>query len=218
MEMHIPSSKNHWGTAELSYLLEDLDIKGVLYVSSASVYGLQDGICEKDTPPNPKSWYGQSRLRGEKMLERLRHQFPVTILRCANVYGIAPNTRFDAVINRFVFEGHFQRRLMIEGTGKQERPFVHIQNIVRTIANITEQTLNGSQLWNDHFHVVQHNSSVISIANALRETYDDLEMIFVEQDMPRHRLTVSIDEKINAFFQETSLKEELQAMIARFAF
>ncbi len=209
---------NHWGSAELSYIAEDLDIKGLLYVSSASVYGSSDEICTVETNPNPRSWYGKSKLRGEKMLTRLNQKFPVTVLRCANVYGLAPCVRFDAVINRFAFESHFVRRLMIEGNGKQKRAFVHIQNIANTIAGITDQTLRGSKTWNDVYNVVQHNTSIVDVAYTLKDIYNDLEMIFVEQDMPRHSLLVSSSEEINSFFHNRTLQDELQEMLNSFSF
>ena len=152
------------------------------------------------------------------MLTRLRSKFPVTVLRCANVYGLAPCVRFDAVINRFAFEAHFVRRLMIEGNGKQKRAFVHIQNIVNTISNITHQTLQGINEWNEGYHVVQHNTSIVDVAYTLKDIYNDLEMIFVEQDMPRHSLLVSSSDDINTFFHKRELQDELQEMISSFSF
>ena len=213
---------NHWGTAELSYAVESRNLKGLLYVSSASVYGSQNSntpeICTIDTAPSPSTWYGQSKLRGEKMLSRLQNRYPISILRCANVYGLAPCVRFDAVINRFAFEAHFQRRLMIEGTGKQMRPFVHIDNLVQSITHIVDETLNGAPQWNGIFNVVQHNRSIVDIADALKEIYLDLEMIFVEQDMPRHSLLVETDPNINMFFNKRTFDEELKELLKDFAF
>ena len=210
---------NHWGTAELGYIIEDMNLRGVLYVSSASVYGSSDAECTIQTEPNPRSWYGKSKLRGEKMLTRLRQKFPVTVLRCANVYGIAPCVRFDAVINRFAFESHFGRRLVIEGNGMQKRAFVHIKNIVQTISGITENVVNEKKRWNDTYHVVQHNTSIVDIAYVLKDMYQDLEMIFVEQDMHRHSLLVTPDQEINTLFgHQRDLRNELEEIVQSFSF
>jgi len=53
-----------------------------------SVYGLNNGIIDKNTPEKPKSAYGKSKLEAEKLINKLNDDiFTVTILRPPMVYG-----------------------------------------------------------------------------------------------------------------------------------
>jgi UDP-glucose 4-epimerase len=196
---------NHWGSAELSYLLEESEVKKVIYVSSAAVYGLSDSIKSPSSTPHPNTWYGTSKLRAEKMLQRLQGQMDVITLRCANVYGYSPSIRFDAVINRFVRASHFEGRIQIEGDGQQYRPFVHIDRVSKIIKYCCQENLSGT------FNLVDHNLKIWDVALELRERYPRLETIFIEQDMKRQSLliekspvfssvpTISLAENISEF-------------------
>lgn len=177
---------NHWGTAELSYLLEESDVKRVIYLSSASVYGLGSGVRKPSDKANPNTWYGTSKVRGEQMILRLRNKMDVLVLRCANVYGYSPSIRFDAVINRFVREAHFERKISIEGNGSQKRPFIHIARIAKMLTYCSLNTISSEIL-----HAVDDNLSIWQIAEHLKDLYPDLEMIFVEQDIPRASLEIA---------------------------
>lgn len=59
-----------------------------LFISSMSVYGIDEGVITPDTVPQPRSSYGKSKLEAEQLLESLRtDRFPVAILRPPMVYG-----------------------------------------------------------------------------------------------------------------------------------
>ena len=55
---HLFDQVNNWGTAELSYALEDSDCKRLIYMSSASVYG-----------PRMKRWERTRRQRPKHFME-----------------------------------------------------------------------------------------------------------------------------------------------------
>src|SRR6056297_563464 len=48
---HLFDQVNHWGTAELSYALEESDCQKVIYLSSASVYGSGEESATPETTP-----------------------------------------------------------------------------------------------------------------------------------------------------------------------
>ena len=63
-------------------------VKRFIYLSSASVYGLTEGVIRRNTPPNPKGLYGKSKLRAEQALRELSDLgFEVIIIRPPMVYG-----------------------------------------------------------------------------------------------------------------------------------
>src|SRR5690606_31123548 len=121
------------------YAIEEVAPKArVVYLSSASVYGQGEGSALAGVKPSPRSAYGHAKLRGEAHMDRLGDQQPVCILRAGNVYGHGRCMRFDAVINRFVFQAHFQGRITVSGSGEQRRPFIHVDSVVGTLVQLLE--------------------------------------------------------------------------------
>lgn len=63
-------------------------VKHFIFLSSMSVYGIEKGIIDIDTIPDPVSFYGQSKLKAEKSIKSLESDtFRVATLRPPMVYG-----------------------------------------------------------------------------------------------------------------------------------
>jgi UDP-glucose 4-epimerase len=205
---------NHWGTAELSYILERRPVTRLVYSSSTSVYGTPAGEATEATPPDPKTTYGLSKHRGEQMLARLADRLQLHIFRCANVYGYSPSMRFDAVINRYMFEAHFNGRITVHGSGHQHRAFVHIANVARTLANAPERLPSGT------YNLVEQNLSILEITSHIQELYPDLEMLFIQQDVELRDLRVRPDPRLDALglFDGRSFDDQLKEFQQHFSF
>ena len=215
---HFFEQVNHWGSAELSYILErSPQVKQLIYLSSTSVYGSDGGAASHNTKPAPQSWYGTSKLRGERMLERLSDRMRVNTIRCGNVYGYSRSMRFDAVINRFLFEGHFTGKISIHGDGEQGRAFIHIDHVAAALQKLI---VEDDPLPSGVYNLIDRNASVSEIAAELKGLMPDLEMIYIEQDMHRHNLMVRPDPRIVArqWFAQRPLREELEAFRERLSF
>ena len=100
--------------------------------------------------------------------------------------------RFDSVINRFMFDANFTRKIAIHGNGEQYRSFIHIDRAVNVLANLL-----GSDLPVDAYNLVEANYSINTIADTIKEIYPDLEMIFMDQVMRRSNLKVKPDARLN---------------------
>ena len=214
-DFHGLDQVNHWGCAELSYLLETHPVGRVVYLSSTSVYGASEESVTLETPPLPRTAYGISKFRGEQMLTRLEGRVPVHIVRCANVYGYNKSMRFDAVINRFMFDAHYSGRLTIHGSGQQTRAFVHIESLVRCLlAAGLEGALSGVS------NVVERRAAVEEIAREVADVYPGLELLYIQQDMRLRNLYVDPDPRLaNLEVLDTrSLGEQLQEFRHHFAF
>lgn len=63
-------------------------VKQFIFLSSMSVYGIENGVIDKNSPRNPKSNYGKSKLQAEELIEPLGDDtFKVVILRPPLIYG-----------------------------------------------------------------------------------------------------------------------------------
>lgn len=190
---HLFEQVNNWGTAELVYALEDEPVKKFIYASSVSVYGTSSELVDIDSPINPNTFYGISKMRGEEHVNRLFQKMPTFLLRLGNVYGYSKSMRFDAVINRFMFDANFQKRITINGKGEQHRSFIHIDKTANLLSNISvKDTLKPGR-----YDLVEDNLSINYIADALLELFPGLEMIFVNQHMTLRDLRVKPNPIVN---------------------
>jgi UDP-glucose 4-epimerase len=212
---HDYEQTNHWGTAELVYAIEEApDIKKLIYLSSTSVYG-PDHVNE-DTPPGPQTIYGISKLRGEEHVNRLFPKIPTYIIRCGNVYGYNKSLRFDAVINRFMFEANFKRRISIHGDGNQRRAFISVERVGEVLRQLLEADMPS-----DTYNLVDKNLQILDIVDVVKAIYFDLEFIFVNRHLSLRQLSVDTNLKLFKYlprWEESSLLDEMEAFRKRFSF
>lgn len=214
---HLFEQVNHWGTAELVYALEESQVKKFVYLSTTSVYGAQDEMIHADTPPEPRTFYGSSKLRGEKHVERLMDKMDTYIIRCGNVYGYSPSVRFDAVINRFMFEVNFMGRIQINGNGQQTRAFIHVDKVVRVLHNLSA---NKTPLPSGIYNLSDQNLSIAEIAEIIREIYPFMEVLYIDQHLVMREIKVEQDTRISPLMDlpPISVKEELINFKNNFSF
>ena len=213
---HALEQTNHWGTAELSYLVEESQTtRKVIYLSSTAVYAPSNQLITDTDLAEPATHYGISKLRGERMLTRLKGSKDIIILRCGNVYGYSKSMRFDAFINKFVFEAHFQGSINIYGNGKQQRACIHVDELSHTMGRLlTENIASGT------YNLCSRNYSVRQVAEAVQSIYPQLEIIFVTQNLDMKSLPVQPSQIFmdGTYFSHLTLEQELQTFSNKFAF
>lgn len=190
---HLFEQVNHWGTAEMTYAIEACaNVKKFIYASSVSVYGSGSNVFNVNSNLNPRTVYGISKMRGEEHAARIKDKTNTWIMRLGNVYGYSKSMRFDAVINKFMFDANFKNKITIHGDGNQHRSFVHISYVTKTLARIA----TGNEVATGTYNVINENLSVNEIVDTLREIFPDMEMLFVNQHMKLRGLQVEPDEHI----------------------
>ena len=208
---------NHWGTADLVFAVEESNVKRLIYTSSTGVYGSSSGEVTEETIPNPKTFYGISKYRGEDHVRRLFNKVETIIVRCGNVFGYSPAMRFDAVINKFVFEGNFSGKITIHGDGKQLRSFIHIDKVSHALA-----VLSSLEVKSGLYNLVEHNLSVLDILDVIKQEIPDLEFMFINQHLSLRKLLVSPNKFLNesAGFSTggETFREEIKEFFKRLSF
>lgn len=212
---HMHEQVNNWGTAELVYAIEESDVETLVYTSSSSVYGSSKELVKENARPNPTTLYGTSKLRGEDHVLRLKDQLNTYIIRLGNVFGYNKSMRFDAVINRFMFDAHFKNRISIDGNGKQWRAFVHIATVQRVLSQLIHHPLPSGV-----YNLVDRNLQILDIVDVLKEIYPNLEFIFINQHLQLSELQVDPQSALQELFPalDRDLKSELLAFKDEFAF
>lgn len=214
---HMHEQVNHWGTAELVYAIEESNVEKFIFTSSISVYGSSQNLLDEFTGIiNPKTLYGISKMRGEEHVDRLKDKLTTYVLRVGNVFGYNKSMRFDGVINRFMFDSHFKNRIRINGSGKQTRPFVHIDTVKQVLARMLHLNIPS-----DTFNFVDRNLQVLDVVDVLKDIYPQLEFIFINQHLQLRELKIQPKSLLHThipYLLEGNLKEELLAFRKEFAF
>ncbi|MBX2946706.1 MAG: NAD-dependent epimerase/dehydratase [Cyclobacteriaceae bacterium] len=215
-DAHLYEQINHWGTAELVYAVEASAVKRFIYTSSVGVYGSSEHALDESIAPNPKTFYAISKLRGEEHVARLNDKMDTYIFRCGNVYGYSPSMRFDAVINKFVFEANFEKRITIHGNGEQTRTFIHIDLVSQALANVLAVKLKSGT-----YNLVDRTLSVMDIVDELKQLIPDLEFILINQHMKLNQLMIKSNTEINkqlGINNDRPIKDELKEFLSRLSF
>lgn len=99
----------------------------VIYPTTNSGYGTKSGetYCTEDTPLEPISLYGQTKVQAE--LELLETANIIT-LRLATVFGMAPRMRLDLLVNHFVYAAVTDGYLVIFEKDFK-RNYIHIRDV-----------------------------------------------------------------------------------------
>ncbi len=101
----------------------------ILMPVTNSGYGIgQPGVpCTEDSPLNPISLYGTSKVEAEASV--LGRENSISF-RLATVFGMSPRMRMDLLVNDFVYRAATDRALVIF-EGHFKRNFIHVRDVAR---------------------------------------------------------------------------------------
>jgi len=101
----------------------------VIYPTTNSGYGIGEKgkFCTEETPLNPISLYGRSKVEAEMAV--LKRENSVTF-RFATVFGMSPRMRLDLLVNDFVYRAVHDRAVLIF-EGHFQRNYIHIRDVAR---------------------------------------------------------------------------------------
>ncbi len=214
-EAHTFDQINHWGSAQLAAALEKHPVERTIYLSSMSVYGSSPQPVNERVDPTPHSFYGISKLDGERQFDTIRQFTDLYVLRSGTVYGYKPTYRLDSVINRFMFNAHFKGLIKVHGSGNQIRAFIHVDKIAQLIAAAVERKYEPGL-----YNAVEHNLSINTIAGYVRQLYPTLETIHVNYNIEMRSVAAELPCAITTQyqFQERSFEDELKDFQSHFSF
>ncbi len=126
---------NVHGTYNVFEAVREKGAVGVVFSSSAAVYGNQEGTVNENTTPSPESPYAFQKHIGEQIASLYSKSFnvPSCCLRYFNVYGKGNNEEgaYAPVTARFIKAKREGASLPIVGDGKQTRDFIHVEDVAR---------------------------------------------------------------------------------------
>jgi nucleoside-diphosphate-sugar epimerase len=110
----------------------------VVYPTTNSGYGTQSSevFCTEDTPLEPISLYGQTKVQAETLLLQTPN---VISLRLATVFGMSPRMRLDLLVNHFVYAALTDGYLVIFEKDFK-RNYVHIRDVADCFLHCIEHS------------------------------------------------------------------------------
>ena len=169
---------NGGGTLMLLQLAQIHNIKKFVHASTGSVYGNVIGRIAEDTPTNPVSYYGISKLAGENYV---RHycSLNTTILRYFHVYGSRQedDPELGGVVAIFKKKILESRPITIHGSGDQVRVFTHVDDIVEANMQSWHQEKAQGKIYNC---ASNKRTTIGELADNLMRKYGDVERMYAE--------------------------------------
>jgi len=186
---------NYDGALNVYGAARDADVSQFVNVSTCSVYGRTDREIEEDFDCDPESPYGEAKLEAEQeMLEAYDGEMGLTALRMGTVYGWTTGMRFDTVVDKFALLAATGHPLTVyEGAEEQKRPYLHIQDAVRSML------FAGSELGDgDVYNVVTENGKLLDVVDAIDRHFPNVEIGYTEAEQLNQLSYIVSDEKIRA--------------------
>ncbi len=189
----------------------------VIYPNTNSGYGATSGItyCTEETPLEPISLYGQTKVDAER---ELLQSGRTIALRLATVFGMSPRMRLDLLVNHFVYAAYKERYLVIFEKDFK-RNFVHVRDVADCmIHGIT----HSEQMIGRPFNVGldSANLSKEELALKVKEYIPDFYVHFapIGQDPDKRNYIVSNQRLREAGFEATrSLDQGIQELLKGYA-
>ncbi len=167
----------------LAWLAEHFDGR-IIFMSTCSVYGAQDGELTEESPLNPLSLYAQTKLEAEQhLLDR-----DAIVFRLGTLYGVGDTysrLRTDLVVNTLTIRASEHGRMSVFG-GRQYRPLLHVRDVSNAVVQAIDSTHRGI------FNLHAENLTILEIAERVRQQLPEAQLDITElkfQDARNYRVS-----------------------------
>lgn len=189
----------------------------IIYPNTNSGYGTKSGDvhCTEDSPLEPISLYGVTKVEAEKLL--LNSKNAVT-LRLATVFGISPRMRLDLLVNTFVYAA-FTDRYIVIFEKDFKRNFVHVRDVADCFVHCIK---NSAKMAGRPFNLGldSANLSKEELALKIKEVIPEFYIHFSEigTDPDKRNYIVSNQRLREAGFEaKRSLEEGIRELVKGYA-
>ncbi len=186
----------------------------IIYPTTNSGYGTKTGdlYCTEETPLEPISLYGRTKVDAERYL--LESQKDAITFRLATVFGISPRMRVDLLVNDFVLKAMREGYIVIYEKDFK-RNYIHIKDVARAFVHAIE---NFETMKNQAYNVglEDANLSKAELAEKIKEYIPGFEIIYkdIGQDPDKRNYIVSNKKIMTAgFLPMYSLDYGIQELI-----
>lgn len=144
----------------VKWLSENFDGR-IVFMSTCSVYGAQDGVLTEKSPTNPLSLYASTKLAAEDYLKDKN----AVIYRLGTLFGVGGQhgrVRLDLVVNTLMAKATHDHKITVFG-GKQYRPLLHVHDAATAIIEALDGDFKGT------FNLHTENLTIIQLAKKVQK-------------------------------------------------
>ncbi len=155
----------------------------IIFMSTCSVYGAQDGLLTEDSPLNPLSLYALTKHAAEQMVSEAGG----TSFRLGTLFGLGDNfsrIRLDLVLNLLTLKACLYGRVSVFG-GEQYRPLLHVRDVGTAITQVLGTNHRGV------FNLHHDNLKIAELADRIAALFPGIEVEKTEiktQDARNYRV------------------------------
>lgn len=142
----------------------------IIYPTTNSGYGIGEvgKFCTEETPLQPISLYGVTKVEAEKAA--LERENSISF-RLATVFGASPRMRMDLLVNDFVYRAVMDRAVVVF-EGRFKRNYIHIRDVARVFLHALE-----------HFETMKNKAYNVGLDDA---NFSKLELCAeIKKQLPR---------------------------------
>jgi nucleoside-diphosphate-sugar epimerase len=185
--------------------------KHIIFMSTCSVYGAQDGILNEQSETNPLSSYASTKLASEKyVLERNG-----TVFRLGTVFGLGDTysrIRMDLVVNVLTMRAIKYGEISING-GDQWRPIISVIDIAEYVVESCKLKPSGIFILSKENTIIRELGEKISnLIDGVKVNYSEISF----QDARNYRVDNSKSLSTFTYKPTITVEDEVKRMVSIF--
>lgn len=182
---------NDTATRALLEMLKRVHVRGFIFISTCSNYGVANGVANEESELQPLSLYAKTKVGIERYLMESVNWVDWGICRLSTVYGVSPRMRFDLTVNDFTLKALTEKQLKIF-LPYTYRPYIHVSDAANVITTFIEQF---GQVKNEVFNVgfEGENHQKMHIAESIKHFLPEFEIAIEDKgaDLRDYRVDFS---------------------------
>ena len=190
----------------------------IIYLTTNSGYGVgeKNKYCTEESPLNPISLYGRTKVQAEKIVMKNKNSVG---FRLATVFGYSYRTRTDLLVNNFVFNSLKNRKLTLYEPHFR-RNYIHVNDVVSGILyTIKNFKYLKSNIYN--LGLSSANLTKYMLAKKIKKQLKDLKIKIVKNKKDPHQRDYFVSNKKierKGFKAKTSFDTGIKELIDVFTY
>jgi nucleoside-diphosphate-sugar epimerase len=185
--------------------------KHLIFMSTCSVYGAQEGLLNEESETNPLSSYASTKLAAEKyILEK-----GGTVFRLGTVFGLGDTysrLRMDLVVNVLTMKSVKDNEITING-GEQWRPIISVRDIAEYITEACKEKYRGIfVLSKENVIIKELGEKVAKLVPGTKINYTEISF----QDARNYRVDNAKSLKTFKYKPQVTVEDEVKRMLKMF--
>ena len=180
-----PSLTKKINVDSVKNLVDNFDGR-VIFPSTCSVYGAQNGLLNEESTVGPLSLYAASKLEAENIL--LKSNATPLIFRLGTLFGISDTyarLRVDLVLNVLTIRAVLEGTMSVFG-GEQYRPLLHVKDVATAVIPHLNDSTSGI------YNLSTENVTILQLAERIQKIVSKVKIEQTEisfQDARNYRVS-----------------------------